>query len=103
MRQIYNSEIHAQNDYLGAIGVYEYHIMSSVPGTTLNYASIFQPFDVTGWALIAASVISVLALLIVINEVSFTKIKKMKMSIHKSIYKPEYEYYLKLLIEHSYV
>ena len=87
-RDVFGIHVYAQNDFLGTIGVYEYHIISSVPGTTLNYASIIQPFDATGWSLIAASVISVLALLIVINEVSVTTIMKKKMSIHKSIHKP---------------
>ena len=93
MRDTYKSAIHAQNDFLGTIGVYEYHIISSVPGTTLNYASIIQPFDATGWAVIAASVISVLALLIVINEVTVTKMKKRKMSIDISTNTPVFTYY----------
>ena len=90
VRDMYGSSVYAQNDFLGTIGVYEYSIISSVPGTTLNYASIIQPFDATGWALIAASVISVLVLLIVISEVSVKKMKKMKMSIHKSTNKQSY-------------
>ena len=85
--------ISPQNDFLGPIGVYDFHIISSVPETTLNYASIIKPFDATGWSLIVTSIISVLALLIVINKVSVTKIKKMKMSIHKSTHKPVYTYY----------
>ena len=103
-RDLYNRAIHAQNDFLGAIGFYEYHIISSVPGTTLNYASIIQPFDATGWGLIATSAISVLVLSILINEVSVRKLKKMKMSIHKSTHKPVYTYYhMKLLTYHLYV
>ena len=92
-RRIYSTAVSLQNDYLVPIGTYEFHIISSVPGTTLNYASIIQPFDVTGWALIATAVISVLALLIVINEVTVTKMKKRKMSIDISTHKPVFTYY----------
>ena len=90
IRELYNSAVYAHNDFLGAIGVYEYSIISSVPGTSLNYASLIQPFDATGWALVATSVISVLALLIVINEFSVTKMKKMTISIPKSTHNSIY-------------
>ena len=93
VREGYPSGIKAQIDFIGAIGAYYFHICSSVPGTTLNYAAIIQPFDITGWALIAISVITVLSSLILINEVSVTKMKKMKMSIHKSTPNPVYAYY----------
>ena len=93
MREGYPSGKNAPIDFLGAIGAYDFHICSSVPGTTLNYAAIIQPFDITGWALIAISVITVLSSLILINEVSVTKMKKMKMSIHKSTPNPVYAYY----------
>ena len=84
IRDMYDSAIYAQSDFLGVIGVYEFYLISSVPGTTLNYLSIIQPFDVLAWAWIGASVMSILAALIVINEVSVKKMKKMKMSFHKS-------------------
>ena len=93
-RRIYSTAVSLQNDYLVPIGTYEFHIISSVPGTTLNYASIIQPFDVTGWALIAASAISILAMLIVISKVSVKEMKKRKMSIHKSTHNLVYIYTL---------
>ena len=86
IRNGYLPAISGQNDFLGAIGVYTFHIISSVPETTMNYASIIQPFDPRGWAWIATSAISILTSLLLINKVSVTKMKKMKMTIHKSTY-----------------
>ena len=71
MRELYyNADIHAHNDFLGLVGSYEIFFASGIPETTLNYASMFRPFDNYIWAFIAFSFFSVILTFLVIDKVS---------------------------------
>ena len=86
-RELYaHSDIPAHNDFLGLIGNFEPVYVSSIPEKTLNYATIFKPFDNYIWAFIAASVLSVMLTFIVIDKTSTAWIEKStNSSTHQSI------------------
>ena len=71
VREYYgHKDIPAHNDFLGLVGSYEINFASAIPETTLNYATMFKPFDNYIWALIAISLISVILTFLVIDKVS---------------------------------
>ena len=65
-----NANIPAHNDFLGLVGSYELYFASGIPETTLNYATMFKPFDNYIWAFIAFSILSVILTFFVIDRVS---------------------------------
>ena len=71
MREHYaNANIPAHNDFLGLVGSYELNFASGIPEKTLNYATMFKPFDNYIWVLIAISFLSVTLTFFVIDKVS---------------------------------
>ena len=71
VREYYgHKDIPAHNDFLGLVGSYDLHFASGIPETSLNYATMFKPFDNYIWALIAISLISVILTFLVIDKVS---------------------------------
>ena len=65
-----HSNIPAHNDFLGLVGSYDLHFASGIPETSLNYATMFKPFDNYIWAFIALSLFSVILTFLVIDKVS---------------------------------
>ena len=63
-------DVPAHNDFLGLVGSYELLFASDIPETTLNYATMFKPFDNYIWAFIAISCLSVMLTFLVIDKVS---------------------------------
>ena len=65
-----HADVPAHNDFLGLVGSYELVFASGIPETTLNYATMFKPFDNYIWAFTALSILSVILTFFVIDKVS---------------------------------
>ena len=80
VREFYRPYINAQNDYLGTVGSYDFHILSTPPEKTLNYATMVKPYGAFTWALIGISLLVVMVTFVMIEKLSstmhiFTEIK----------------------------
>ena len=86
MREPYtHTDIPVHNDFLGLVGSYEINFASGIPETTLNYATMFSPFDSYIWAFIAFSFLSIILTFLVIDKVSALWMRNStKNSFHQS-------------------
>ena len=94
VREYYgHKDIPAHNDFLGLVGSYDLHFASGIPETSLNYATMFKPFDDYIWAFIAFSFFSVILTFLVIDKVSAlwmrNSTKNSSYQSTKSIFHPE--------------
>ena len=86
VREFYRPYINAQNDYLGTVGSYEFHTLSTAPEKTLDYATIVRPCDMYIWILIGVSLVTVILTFIMIETVSSTMHGFIKIPTHQSLY-----------------
>ena len=84
-RDFYRPYISAQNDYLGIVGSYEFHTLSTPPEKTLDYATVVRPFDMYIWILIGVSLVIVMLAFILIETVSSTMHGFIKIPTHQSL------------------
>ena len=59
VREFYRPYISAQNDFLGTVGSYDFHTLSTPPEETLDYATVIRPFDMYIWILMGFSLVIV--------------------------------------------
>lgn len=69
-RELYRPDMYLLNDYLFHTGSYDLHIIQGIPEKTVNYATIFKPFDGFTWTLIGSSVVAVIVAFVVIEKIS---------------------------------
>ena len=77
-------DIH-RNDKLCVVGTYDFHILSSKPSSSLNYAAIIKPYSGLLWSLIGTSFALILLIFILIDKVSSSIIDELtSTSFHTS-------------------
>ena len=62
------SDTYRLNDFLFHIGNYHYRIISAIPEKALTYTTMLKPFDIYIWVFIVVSVLSVLLIMMAIEE-----------------------------------
>ena len=85
VRDFYRPYINAQNDYLGTVGSYEFHTLSTPPEKTLDYATMVRPFDMYIWILIGVSLLIVMLTFIMIETVSSCMPGFIRIPTHQSM------------------
>lgn len=86
VREFYRPYIKAQNDYLGTVGSYDFHTLSTPPEKTLNYATMVKPYGVYMWAMIGTSLVVVMVTFVMIEKLSATMHGFMKIPTYQSLY-----------------
>ena len=84
-RDLYRPYINAQNDFLGPVGSYDFHTLSTPPEKTLDYATVIRPFDMKIWIAMAVSLVIVMITFIMIETVSSTMHGFIKIPTHQSL------------------
>lgn len=69
-RELFTSKVYHLNDFLFIMGSYDFAIISVIPDTSLNYATMLKAFDVYTWIFIIISVLSVTATVVAIEKTS---------------------------------
>ena len=85
VRELYRPYISAQNDFLGTVGSYDYHTLSTQPEKTLNHATMVRPFDMYIWILIGVSLLIVMLTFIMIETVSSSMHGFIRIPTHQSM------------------
>ena len=78
--------IHAEMDYLGVVGSYDFHTLSAPPEKTLNYATMVKPYGALMWTLIGISFLVVVLTFILIETVSANMQGFIKIPTRQSLY-----------------
>ena len=78
--------IHAEMDYLGVVGSYDFHTLSAPPEKTLNYATMVKPYGPLMWTLIGISFLVVLLTFILIETLSANMQGFIKIPTRQSLY-----------------
>ena len=68
VRGFYSSGVFLQNDFIGPIGSYDFHIISGAPKERDDYLKLVRPFDYQTWACLMVSLVTVCISLILINK-----------------------------------
>ena len=85
VREFYRPYISAQNDYLGTVGSYDFHTLSTPPEKALDYTTMVRPFDMYVWIAMGVSLMIVISTFIMIETVSSTMHGFMKTPTHQSL------------------
>ena len=85
VREFYRPYISAQNDYLGTVGSYDFHTLSTPPEKTLDYATVMRPFDMYIWILMGVSLVIVVVTFIMIETVSSSMHGFIRIPTHQSM------------------
>ena len=85
VREFYRPHINAQNDYLGTVGSYDFHTLSTPPEKALDYTTMVKPFDMRIWIATAVSLVTVMSTFVMIETVSSPMHGFIKIPTHQSL------------------
>ena len=85
VREFYRPYISAQNDYLGTVGSYDFHTLSTPPEKALDYTTMVKPFDMRIWIATAVSLVTVMSTFVMIETVSSPMHGFIKIPTHQSL------------------
>ena len=85
VREFYRPYINAQNDYLGTVGSYDFHTLSTPPEKALDYTTMVKPFDMRIWIATAVSLVTVMSTFVMIETVSSPMHGFIKIPTHQSL------------------
>ena len=85
VREFYRPYISAQNDYLGTVGSYDFHTLSTPPEKALDYTTMVKPFDMPIWIATAVSLVTVMLTFVMIETVSSPMHGFIKIPTHQSL------------------
>ena len=69
VRNFYNSDGFLENDFMGPVGSYDFHVIYGAPKKINNYLKLVRPFNNQIWASFFVSLVTIYVSLILTNKI----------------------------------